>query len=73
MTEESDTQEGEHTEPGLMYVVCAKCKTWIDSKPGRVNVISHGLCQSCYEEAERQLDAEDAVREDADTRVTPIA
>jgi hypothetical protein len=64
--DEPEYNEGENTESGLMYVVCAKCKAWIDVKPGRMNLISHGLCKTCYAEAERELDeaATDAVTRD---------
>ncbi len=32
----------------LMYVRCSLCGEWLDSKPGRVNWISHGVCPVCY-------------------------
>ena len=56
------------TEPELMYVICAKCKMWLDVKPGRMNTISHGLCPKCYEEASRELDAMEAQADESVTR-----
>jgi len=31
----------------LMYVKCAYCGKWMDVKPGRLNWVSHGLCEDC--------------------------
>ena len=30
-----------------MYVKCAYCGKWMDVKPGRLNWVSHGLCEDC--------------------------
>lgn len=34
----------------LMSVQCAYCGLWIDSKPGPLNAISHGICEKCFKE-----------------------
>lgn len=39
----------------LMVVRCANCGKWMDVKPGRINYISHGLCEDCYETEMRKL------------------
>lgn len=33
----------------LMYVRCSLCGEWMDSKPGRLNWVSHGLCPVCHD------------------------
>ena len=40
----------------LMYIKCAYCGSWMDVKPGHLNVISHGLCENCYAAEMRKLD-----------------
>ena len=40
----------------LMYIKCAYCGAWMDVKPGHLNAISHGLCESCYAAEMRKLD-----------------
>jgi len=40
----------------LMYVVCCKCREFIDVKPGKLGKISHGLCNKCYHEELAQLE-----------------
>ena len=40
----------------LMYVKCAYCGAWMDVKPGHLNIISHGLCESCYATEMKKLD-----------------
>ncbi len=47
---------------GLMYVRCAACGEWMDSKPGDVTQVSHGLCIPCYERQIELLDAEKRVQ-----------
>ncbi|MBA4387055.1 MAG: hypothetical protein C0404_03680 [Verrucomicrobia bacterium] len=39
----------------LMYVVCSKCREFLDSKPGNLNSVSHGLCRKCFEEEMKLL------------------
>ena len=39
-----------------MYIKCAYCGSWMDVKPGHLNVISHGLCENCYAAEMRKLD-----------------
>ena len=43
-------------EAGLMYVKCAYCGDWMDSKEGPINAISHGCCDPCFEEQKKELD-----------------
>lgn len=43
----------------LMYIKCAYCGAWMDVKPGHLNTISHGLCETCYAAEMRKLDAPD--------------
>lgn len=33
-----------------MYVRCAWCGTWMDIKPGKMNEITHSICDSCFKE-----------------------
>jgi len=42
--------ENRETPPGasLMYVRCASCGRWLDVKPGRLEHVSHGLCEECF-------------------------
>ncbi len=41
-----------HPNPSeLMYVKCANCGDWLDVKPGKMNAVSHGMCDTCYEKA----------------------
>jgi len=44
----------------LMYVKCSLCGCWMGVKPGRVNVISHSLCEGCYEQEMAKLRQEGA-------------
>ena len=55
----STNGEQDHNEAELMYIICAHCRTWVDIKPGPLNLISHGICKSCYDEVERQLEESD--------------
>ena len=32
----------------LMYVVCCVCKSFIDTKLGALDAISHTVCDECY-------------------------
>jgi hypothetical protein len=50
--ENNDSVEG-----SLMYVQCCVCKKFMDSKPGPLGAISHGLCPECYALQIAELDA----------------
>jgi hypothetical protein len=48
----------EHESAELMYVRCAACGQWLDVKPGHMNMVSHGLCESCFKKEMAALDRE---------------
>ncbi len=54
MTDEKKTHD-ESAE--LMYVKCAYCGKWMDVKPGRINWVSHGLCDDCLAEEMKKIAA----------------
>ncbi len=37
-------------EGSLMYVVCCRCKEFLDTKPGNLGSLTHGLCPKCFQE-----------------------
>jgi len=50
--------QGECSE--LMCVKCSYCDRWMDAKPGRMNTVSHGVCEACFEKEMRRLGADAA-------------
>ena len=42
-------------EGSLMLCQCCVCRKMLDSKPGPLNEISHGLCTECYESQMKEL------------------
>jgi hypothetical protein len=56
-SEEDDKKHMANLNGGLMYVFCCKCRTPIDSKPGKLNSISHGLCPECFKNEMDEMEA----------------
>ena len=46
----------------LMYVVCSRCKEFLDTKPGNLGSLSHGLCRKCYEQTLAEVEKMKAAR-----------
>lgn len=57
-----NTRPKKDPDGSLMYVVCSKCREFLDSKPGNLNSVSHGLCKKCFDEQMRELDEKNKQR-----------
>ena len=49
-----------------MMIVCAWCKRTISEDGTELEVVSHGICPRCFEEAEKEITAIDPHRRYAD-------
>lgn len=45
-----------------MYVRCAVCNEWLDTKPGALNAISHSVCSDCFDREWERFQASRAAR-----------
>lgn len=53
--DQSETEE-DSFHNSTIFVVCGKCKTFMDVKDGQgVSGTSHGLCDSCLEEYRKKI------------------
>lgn len=52
-----DSKKKNDPDGSLMYVMCSKCREFLDPKPGNLNSVSHGLCQKCYEEEMKTMNS----------------
>ena len=40
----------------LMYVVCAKCRKFLEVRPGPIEAMTHTYCEDCYHEMMKEIE-----------------